>query len=149
MSVISVTPTLSSSEGYLVDIRDQVIALIRFLVMNPGGTSDIWEQDMLSFRVLASTYEHSRDSLTAALETALSDILSRKFRDYTFSVNCSSSDYGDEPNSTRYAVSFDILVNDAEGNQSVAVIDGSITADKSTNELTLHFSNSADNQMLA
>lgn len=149
MSTISVTPTLSSSEGYLVDIRDQVVALLRFLVMNPGGTSDIWEQDMVSFRVLASANEHSRDSLVAALENALTNTLTRKFRDYSFSVNCTASDYDDIPNTTRYTVSFDILINNADGGQSAAVIDGSITADKMTNELILHFSNSADNQMLA
>ena len=39
---ISVTPTLSSTSGYLTDVRDQVMYLLRFLIMNPGGTSDMW-----------------------------------------------------------------------------------------------------------
>lgn len=38
---ITVTPTLSSSSGYLLDVRDQVANLIRFVIMNPGGTSDL------------------------------------------------------------------------------------------------------------
>ena len=144
---ISITPILSSSEGYLTDVRDQVIALLRFMIMNPGGTSDIWEPDLLSFRVISSVNEDSRDKLTSALSSRISEVLSRKFKDYTFDVECTTEDYDTSEATGRYTVTIDILINTSTG-QTAAIINGSIFVDKKTNQISLKFSNSIDNQTL-
>lgn len=145
---ISVTPVLSSTEGYLIDIRDQVIHLIRFLVMNPGGTSDIWENDLISFRYLSSKYENSRSSLARAVETAISDVLARKFKDYEFSVTCSTEDYDENDADGRYTISIAVMINSSDGQYS-ALIDGAIMVDKKTNQITVKFSDTVDNQTLS
>ena len=149
---ITVTPVLSSTEGYLVDIRDQVIHLIRFLIMNPGGTSDLWEQDLISFRTLSSKYENSRSQLASILEQKITAVLERKFKDYSFDVDCETSDY--DENSTvaesdvRYTVGISVLINTTSG-QTAAIVDGAIHVDKSTNQITVQFSDSVDNQTLS
>lgn len=144
---VSITPILSSSEGYLTDVRDQVVVLLRFMIMNPGGTSDLWENDLISFRTISSANESSRDKLTAALSNRLTTILSRKFADYNFDVECSSEDYDESENTGRYTVGIDILINTSSG-QLAAVINGSIFVDKKTNQISLKFSDSIDNQTL-
>jgi hypothetical protein len=147
----TVTPVLSSTEGYLVDVRDQVIHLIRFLIMNPGGTSDIWEQDLISFRTLSSKYENSRSQLAHALEQQINNVLTRKFKDYSFDVECGTEDYNDDgtdDNDVRYAVSISVLINNSSG-QTAAIVDGAIKVDKSTNQITVQFSDSIDNQTLS
>ena len=77
---ITVTPTLSSSSGYLLDVRDQVANLIRFVIMNPGGTSDLWEDYLVSFRTMASKYEHNRNQLCDNLKSSIEKLESEKLK---------------------------------------------------------------------
>lgn len=142
---LSITPTLSSGSGYLTDVRDQVASLVRFIIMNPGGTSDIWEDQLISFRYLSARYDTSRDTFCAKLTEEVSNLLERKFPDYVFDVNFSSSDYS-QPNDVRYTVGFSIIIDNANGvvEKRSALVDGSIFVDKSTNEITLDFNKSAD-----
>lgn len=68
---ISITPTLSSSAGYLTDVRDQVMHFVKFFIMNPGGTSDLWEDRLYSFRYLSSKYDSDRDLFASTLESTV------------------------------------------------------------------------------
>lgn len=139
----SVTPTLSSSSGYLVDVRDQVSNLIRFMIMNPGGTSDLWEDSLISFRYISSKEEASRDGLCSTLKTTLSNILKRKFGDYDFDVEFYSDDYSDDDD-VRYTIGFNISI--ANGNtREAALINGHILVDPKTNSIDLKYDKSIDN----
>lgn len=142
---ISVTPTLSSASGFLTDVRDQVASLVRFIIMNPGGTSDIWEDQLISFRTLASKYESSRSNLCSQLSSKVEDLLNRKFPDYVFDVNFAAEDYNEDDN-VRYTVKFSIIIDSANGveNKRAALVDGDINVDKATNSIDLNFSKSAD-----
>ena len=142
---ISVTPTLSSASGFLTDVRDQVASLVRFIIMNPGGTSDIWEDQMISFRTLASKYESSRSNLCSQLSSKVEDLLNRKFPDYAFDVNFTAEDYNEDDN-VRYTVKFSIIIDSVNGveNKRAALVDGDINVDKTTNSIDLNFSKSAD-----
>lgn len=142
---ISVTPTLSSASGFLTDVRDQVASLVRFIIMNPGGTSDIWEDQMISFRTLASKYESSRSNLCSQLSSKVEDLLNRKFPDYAFDVNFTTEDYNEDDN-VRYTVKFSIIIDSVNGveNKRAALVDGDINVDKTTNSIDLNFSKSAD-----
>jgi hypothetical protein len=142
----SVTPTLSSSSGYLVDIRDQVSNLIRFIVMNPGGTSDLWEGKLISFRYLAARYEKNRDDLCHELQSAVASLLNTKFSDYSFEVDFTHRDYKEGVPDGRYGVIFKILITNGPSgrmNES-ALISGDITVNPVTNEINLKYGRSAD-----
>lgn len=140
---ISVTPTLSSSSGYLVDVRDQISNLIRFMIMNPGGTSDLWEGNLISFRYLSSRDEADRDRLCSTLKTTLSNILKRKFDDYNFDVEFYSDNYNSD-NDGRYTIGFNInIINN--GTQESALINGAILVDPKTNSIDLKYDKSIDN----
>lgn len=149
---LSVTPSLSSSEGFISDVRDQISNILRFVIMNPGGTSDLWESRLISFRTLSSKYEGDRDTLAAELERRLNDLFARKFAEYRIDVACSTAPY--DPTQTmgydddgRYTISFNILIY--TGNTVVGLVDGSIMVDKPTNNITIAFSDSPDNQTLS
>lgn len=140
---ISVTPTLSSVSGYLVDIRDQVSNLIRFMIMNPGGTSDLWEDNLISFRYIASREESDRSYLCNTLKTTISNILTRKFTDYTFDVDFYSENYSSEDDG-RYTVLFNINISNSNTNTS-AIVSGAIKVDPKTNGIELRYDKSVDN----
>lgn len=140
---ISVTPTLSSVSGYLVDIRDQVSNLIRFMIMNPGGTSDLWEDNLISFRYIASREESDRSYLCNTLKTTISNILKRKFTDYTFDVDFYSENYSAEDDG-RYTVLFNINISNSNTNTS-AIVSGAIKVDPKTNGIELRYDKSVDN----
>lgn len=150
---VSVTPTLSSSEGYLTDVRDQVMNLLRFIIMNPGGTSDLWEGELISFRTLSSAYEDNRSGFCSKLSERIGLCLSKKFTDYKCEVDCIPEDYHEKDNlksddDGRYSITFRILIND-DNNHVFGVVDGSINVDPSTNNIELLFSDSPDNQKLS
>ena len=149
---LSVTPSLSSSEGFISDVRDQISNILRFIIMNPGGTSDLWESRLISFRTLSSKYENDRETLASELEKRLNDLFARKFAEYRIDVACTASAY--DPIQTmgydddgRYAISFNVLIY--TGNTVVGLVDGSINVDKATNNITIVFSDSPDNQTLS
>lgn len=139
----SVTPTLSSVSGYLIDIRDQVSNLIRFMIMNPGGTSDLWEDNLISFRYIASREEADRSYLCDTLKTTISNILKQKFADYTFDVDFYSENYSSEDDG-RYTVLFNISINNSNTNAS-AIVSGAIKVDPKTNSIELRYDKSVDN----
>lgn len=147
---ITVTPTLSSTSGYLTDVRDQIMHLMKFLVMNPGGTSDMWENQLISFRNISSANESDRKNMAAILENRIRNILEQKFSEYTFDVLITDNDYSvnvkDDP---RYSLDFSISIK-APGSDTFesAFVVGAINTDKSTNEISINFSNSSDTAVL-
>lgn len=149
---LSVTPSLSSSEGFISDVRDQISNILRFIIMNPGGTSDLWESRLISFRTLSSKYESDRETLASELERRLNDLFARKFAEYRIDVACTTAPY--DPTQTmgydddgRYSISFNVLIY--TGSTVVGLVDGSIMVDKPTNNITIAFSDSPDNQTLS
>lgn len=149
---LSVTPSLSSSEGFISDVRDQISNILRFIIMNPGGTSDLWESRLISFRTLSSKYESDRETLASELERRLNDLFARKFAEYRIDVACTTAPY--DPTQTmgydddgRYTISFNVLIY--TGSTVVGLVDGSIMVDKPTNNITIAFSDSPDNQTLS
>lgn len=143
---VSVTPTLSSSSGYLIDVRDQVSNFIRFIIMNPGGISDIWEDYLVSFRYLSSSEEHNRDVLCGTLKSRVKDILSRKFSDYVFDIDFNATDY--DTTSDRYTIQFGISVSGPTVTDEPVFISGHIVVDKTNNDINLIYDKSADTAML-
>lgn len=147
---LSVTPTLSSASGFLTDVRDQVASLVRFVIMNPGGTSNLWEDRLISFRYLSSKFEDNRTQLCSELSSKITSLLEYKFPDYAFDVNFTSEDYSKE-NDVRYTVKFSIIIDSINGvgGKRAALVDGDIKVDKATNNIELNFTKSADNSVLS
>lgn len=147
---ITVTPTLSSTSGYLTDVRDQIMHLMKFIVMNPGGTSDMWENQLISFRSISSADESDRRNMSAILESRIRNILEQKFSEYSFDVMITDSDYSDNlPGDSRYSLNFSISIK-APGSDTFesAFVVGDINTDKSTNSININFSNSSDTAVL-
>ena len=149
----TVTPVLSSKQGYLVDVRDQVSTLIRNIIANPGWTSSLWEDRLVSFQKLAAAFEGDRGLLCGELKKRVSAILSASFPDYTFTTDFTSEDYhpddeveSDQP-SVRYTVKLKILMqrSSAEDNGiTSALISGKITIDKETGGIELLYDANQD-----
>lgn len=149
---IPVTPTLSSASGYLSDVRDQIANLVRFIIMNPGGTSDLWEGSLISFRLMSAAYESDPDSLCNHLQEAVSGLLVSKFTDYKFDVSFTTKDYDVKEPGVRYTIIFSILITeDDKGNTNTqpALVSGDILVDKTTNEIKLKYNKSVDTAELS
>lgn len=136
---ISVTPVLSASAGYEQDVPSQVASLVRFFIMNPGDTSDLWEDNLLSFRKLVGEYEHDPQALAGAAGSRLRKILNNKFRDLDFTCDFTSKDYKENTTDGRYTINFDISYTNINGSSVPALISGDIDVNQVTNEIDVHF----------
>ena len=149
---ITITPTLSTKTGYVEDIRDQVATLVRFVIMNPGRTSEIWEEDMISFRNMSSAYEHLREGFAAKLSGRIQNALERMFTDYAFNCDFTTSDYEEGVSDGRYTVTFNIMMTPTTGSHArqkiPALISGSIKVDRKTNEIDLSYDQTLDSYTL-
>ena len=152
----TVTPVLSSKVGYLSDIRDQIMTLFRFVIMNPGFTSSLWEDYLLSFRTMSASMEHDRDYFVNTLQNRVTATLSRMFSDYVFDGQFKSEDYDTDTNTGRYKVIFSVFygpkqMTDAPTKDVMepGVISGTVTVDKTTNEITLMYDKTVETTTLA
>lgn len=139
---ISRTPVLSASAGYEEDVPTQVAVLLRWFIMNPGGTSDLWESNLISLRTLVA--KHEDDPMTLANEAAdqVRRVLEQKFAGYYFNCNFTTSDYNEESKDGRYRLRFSITFNRTnEDSTHAALVAGSILVDPKTYALDINFTN--------
>lgn len=145
---VSVTPTLSSTSGYLIDVRDQVMSFLRFLIMNPGWTSSLWEDELVSFRKISAAEDADRRSLVNTLSQQVTTILSNKFADYGFDCSFTTEDYDSNNDDGRYTIKFDIIITSAPNATgevaSPAIVAGRVSVDENTNDISLQWERSED-----
>lgn len=142
-----VTPTLSSVTGYVDDVRDQVATLVRFIIMNPGFTSELWEGKLISFRKFSSAHESEREGFASSLGRQIEKKLNGMFRDWTFTTDFTVEDYEEGVSDGRYSVHFNIMMfSNADDDQTKipSLVSGSILVDKKTNEIELTYDQSLD-----
>lgn len=143
---ITVTPTLSSKTGYVEDIRDQIATLVRFIILNPGSTSELWEDKMISFRVLSSKYEELRQGFANKLGGIIENHLNHMFTDHMFSCEFTTSDYKENVSDGRYTITFSIMIagNSSKGQYIPALLSGAINVNPDTNEIDLTYNQTLD-----
>ena len=145
----AITPTLSSTVGYVDDIRDQISALIVFIIKNPGSTSSLWEVRMISFRKLSAQFEHDREVFVSKLQAMTDRAIRSMFPDYTFSLEFKAYDYVEGVDDGRYTVKFSVFVEglnpDDITEQVSALVSGNIIADPLTNDVKVKFAHTLDN----
>ena len=147
---IVVTPVLSTKAGYIEDVRDQIATFVRFLIMNPGWTSSLWEDRMISFRRISSEYEGNRDLFANVLAGRMQDALTRKFQDYISSVECTTEDYIKDTDDGRYTIKISIMIQKKSTDPNVfyskepALITGKIFV-KPNNQIALEYDSTTDN----
>lgn len=136
----SVTPVLSASSGYEQDVPSQVAALVRWFVYNPGGTSDLWEADLISFRTLAARHEDNREYLASESARVLQNTLNNKFKNLNFTCEFTASDYQDDTPDGRYRIKMDISYADGSGTVGIpGLVTGLITVNPNTYDIRVNF----------
>ena len=141
----SVTPVLSSSVGYLKDVHEQVSTLVRFVILNPGWTSSLWEDQLVSFRKISSTEDGDRHTFASTLSSRIRAVLSQKFREYRFETDFTVANYdptqSEGQDDGRYTITFSILIYapDSDNTAIPGMISGSIMVDEKSKELTLDY----------
>lgn len=95
-----VVPTLHAmSSPKLEKPADVASYLIGWLFRNPGGTSSVNEEEMMSYRKLVSTYGHEPQELANRIGNMLERCMSHYFPTVRYSVSCTVEDqegYGDD-----------------------------------------------------
>lgn len=144
----TVTPVLSTKAGYLEDVRDQIATVLRYIIMNPGRTSSLWEDQLVSFRKLAAQYEDNRDEFVNHLKRRVDAVFTRMFKDIQIDINFSTSNYDEKSDDGRYTVSFDLFLRSKEIGDGApyepALITGEITVDEKHNDIRLHYERNED-----
>ena len=135
---VSVTPVLNASAGYEQDVPSQVASLVRFFIMNPGDTSDLWEDSLVSFRKLVGEYEHDPQALASRSSSVIRKILNNKFKNLDFVCDFTTSDYKDGIKDGRYRIRFDITYSSGSADLP-ALISGIINVNSVTNEINVNF----------
>lgn len=137
------TPVLSSTVSYLTDVRDQVMSLIRFAIMNPGHISNLWDGELLSCRLLGAKYDFNKDRFVEQMNLEFNRLFSRKFPDLSIDANFYAKDYDETQSDGRFSLSFDVTI-DKNGSTEGALIQGDVNIDKSTYDIELNFKRSQD-----
>lgn len=147
----SVTPVLSSSVGYLKDINEQITTLVRFVIMNPGWTSSLWEDQLVSFRKISSAEEKDRNSFAGILSTRIRTLLKNKFKDYNFETEFTVANYdtsqAEGQDDGRYTITFSIMIYPPNVETTTGIpgiIAGSIKVDEKSKELVLDYDKSEE-----
>ena len=137
------TPVLSSTVSYLTDVRDQVMNLIRFAIMNPGHISDLWDEKLLSCRLLGAKYDYNRINFVDKLNLEFNNLFRHKFPDLNVDANFYASDYDEKQSDGRFTLSFDVTI-EKDGSTEGALIQGDVSVDKTTYDIELNFKRSQD-----
>lgn len=145
MTLTSITPVLSSSQSYLEDVRDQVMSIVRFAVMNPGHISDYWDDQLISCRLIAAEHEHDRDYFVNVLNKRFNELFGKKFKDCSVNANFTTSTFNDKGDDGRFSVNFDIQIS-IDNTEEGGIIRGNIAVDPHTYDIKLKFDNSIDSK---
>lgn len=147
----TVTPVLSSSVGYIDNVTDQVATLLRFMIMNPGWTSSLVEQDLLSFRKVSSAYEGNRGMLADTLQAKFHDRLAYMFPNHEFDLQFTTEDFDTNDPDGRYTIKFSIMIKERTetGTETIvtttpALISGDVTVDPTTNGINIAYNRNSD-----
>lgn len=154
-----VTPVLSTKVGYLEDVRDQIMTIVRFIIMNPGFTSSLWEEDMVSLRKLVAAHEADRENMCNQLSVSVNALFKRLFKDIETDCQFTTKNYDLDNNvdhdDGRYTVTFSIFITKIDQqagapdiNHEPALISGTIFVDPITNDISLKYERTADTHAL-
>lgn len=147
----TVTPVLSTKAGYVSDVRDQIATLLRFVIMNPGWISSIWDELLISFRTMSSKYEHDRTELSSNLQLRINETLKRMFADYNFDCEFTTEDLdpSKKEGDSQYTIKFSIMMTaPGESIQESALVTGSIEVDEKTNDIVVNYDRNQDTNFM-
>ncbi len=144
---ISVTPVLTSTVGYLTDVRDQVMSVLRFALMNPGHISSLWDQELISCRTTGARFEHNAEQFVSSLQNEFNTLFQRKFTDVQVQCELSASNLEEGIDNGQLAITFDIQINQ-DGVVEGGILSGDITVDTDTYDMKLNFTRSQDSNTI-
>lgn len=144
---VSITPVLTSTVGYLTDVRDQVMSVLRFALMNPGRISSLWDDDLISCRTTGARYEHSVTQFVAQLQNQFNTLFQRKFTDIQVQCELSADNLYEGKDNGQLAITFDIHINQ-DGKDEGGILTGDILVDTDTYDMKLNFTRSQDSNTI-
>lgn len=140
---VAACPVLSTSIGYLTERNEIGAALVQYLLLSPGWTSDSHEEELVSFRTIASEVGDNPQAICSLLQEKVTKILNRYFPNDVIEANFTTEAYIDPEleyprEDSRYVVIFDITFITPEGNRVPAVLSGTFTVNKDES-ITVNF----------
>ena len=109
---IPALPVLSTTVGWVTNKNEIAAALIQFLIMNPGNTSDTVEDLLVSFRKMSATDGHDRMLMCQRLQHAFPPVLQRYYPTDEVKCTFTPEDYDSVENSDRFGVRFNVLIRE-------------------------------------
>jgi len=85
----NVLPVLKPGDDQLTSLADIAAYLVRFTLINPGGTSDYLEDSIISLRYLLAKYQDDISGLVSVYGSKLTTAIRNYFPDSGVTVNVS------------------------------------------------------------
>jgi hypothetical protein len=88
-----VTPILENTSNDLLEEQEAVLwQIVRFALENPGETSELFENELISFRKLQATFGNDREGLAAAFQQAIQIVITQYYPNDSISVSVETED---------------------------------------------------------
>lgn len=114
--------TLDPVAGIITDREDIAAYIIRQMFGNPGNTSDVYGDILVSFNELSSRYNDNLAELSNAIQNKLENIIRTYFPTDSISVQCSIVNEKDR----NYNLSIRTLIKDNFGTNQPLLTDAKV-----------------------
>lgn len=125
--------SLHSSLGILKDKRDIAAYLVRQYFSNPGKTSELFEDNLISFNKTKVLYNNNLEGLVNDVEDSLREVLRRYMPNDDISIEAKAVNV---VSPTRYNIEVRVYITD-NGNKELILIDSQIFISDSTLQIVL------------
>ena len=101
----SVIPLLDINQPLAENNSDKMVALLKFLMFNPGWISSWYDDHLLSMRKSVAQYTEDSDQLVPAIQSRLNEAIGHYYPGYSCNIEVER----DELNPTEYSMIISII----------------------------------------
>ena len=101
----SVVPQLDINQPVAENNSDKMVALLKFLMFNPGWISSWYDNNLLSMRKSMAQYTEDSDKLVPAIQTRLNEAIKHYYPGYSCNIDIER----DELNPADYSMIISII----------------------------------------
>ena len=114
--------SLNSAIGIVKDKRDIAAYIVRQYFSNPGKTSELFEEELISFNKTRVLYNNNLDRLVEDVESSLREVLKRYMPNDDISIEAKAVNIQD---TSRYNIELRVYIND-NGKKELILIEGRV-----------------------
>lgn len=116
-------PTLDPTAKIITNDQDIVAYIIRHIIAQPAGFTDVYTNTVVSFREIEANYGSNKATLCSILESRIQDVLQRYIPAARVSVTHTQPDN----ETSNYNIEIRVKTPDKDGNYNLILTDAKIS----------------------